>query len=224
MTSSKYKISKGELKKVIKECVMYSDSVRFNDKNHDNEDFDELADCFLKVPALKNQPPVLEIGTRAGGSALLLLRLMKKTMRSAVLVTVDPYGDKPYDNKPWRYGGSFFVQMKRLLSKYENHIHHHMTSHDFIRIIDQITFWHKGKKQNYSRFSFIFLDGSHIPATVKHEYKNLFPRLIKGGFMVIDNTAYYKAHLRKYFGKLARNNKKITVLSTKHQTIIQKNY
>ncbi len=203
-----------ELMQIIKESVAYSDS------KGDQRDFYNLVEYAAKTPKVKGQPPFLEIGTRRGGSALALLKIIEKMYPGTVLVTVDPYGNKPYDGKPWKYGSDFYTEMKDLLSGYENHIHYHMTSEDFIKIMDTVHYWFQGKEHDFSKFSFIFLDGSHLPETVTFEYKNLFPRLIKNGFMVIDNTDFYEKRVQRFFNKEISGD--FEVINTKDQTIIKK--
>ena len=195
---------------------------KYSDSKGDDAMLFNLAEYLLKTPKVTSQPPFLEIGTRRGGSALLMLKIIEKKFPHSVLMTIDPYGDKPYDDKPWKYGSKFYKEMKRLLSPFGNHIHYHMTSADFIKILDKINYWYDGKKRNFSNISFAFLDGSHIPKTVKMEFNNLFPRLIHRGYMIVDNTDYYKDHMKKYFEKLASKNKNNKVISSKHQSIIQK--
>jgi hypothetical protein len=202
------------INEIVESALPYSDV-----KGKDNK-LNLLANCVLKTPKSENQPPFLEIGTRGGGSALVILKIIEKFYPGSVLITVDPYGEKPYDNKRWSYGDKFYLTMKKVLASYKNHIHYHMTSEEFVNIMDQISFWYKGGENDFSKLSFIFLDGSHLPATVKFEFNNLFLRLIKNGYMVIDNTDFYDGEMRKYFEK--KRNKDIEVKSTDHQTVVQK--
>ena len=209
------------MKKNVLDAIFQS-SVKYSDSKGGQEGFLNLIEFAAKTPVLKIQPPFLEIGTRSGGSALALLQIIEKYYgKSTVLATVDPYGEKPYDSKPFVYGGNFYVNMKKLLAPYANHIHYKMTSDDFIKIIDNISFWYRGKKQNYTKLSFVFLDGSHLPKTVIKEFENFFPRLITNGYLIIDNTDFYDRNLQKYFEK--KKTRKLSVVHTKHQTIIQKN-
>lgn len=210
------KLESNLIKNLVTEAEKYSDS------NGKDSLLSTVAQYLLKTPKVQNQPPFLEIGTRAGGSALLILRIIEKVFENPVLITIDPYGDKPYDDKPWKYGPEFYIQMKRILSPYGNHIHYHMTSEEFIQIMDKISLWYQGHRRDFSKFSFIFLDGSHDPEIVKKEFSNLFPRLIEGGYIVVDNTDYYNGHMRIYFETLLSTDKKIRVTSTSHQSIIHK--
>ena len=203
------------LQKIITKARKYSDN------KNDPEFFNILIQAIQKVPRLKNQPPFLEIGTRRGGTALLMLETIRKMFRNTVLITVDPYGDKPYDDKPYQYGNRFYCDMKRLLASYPNHIHYHLTSQEFINIRGMISYWFRGQRRDFSEFSFIYLDGSHIPATVKMEFKHLFPRLIKGGCMVVDNTDFYKGTMAKFFEK-KRHTSGIEAIAYGQQTLTRK--
>lgn len=194
----------------------------FSDNKRDVDFFYFLAEALLRVPKVKNQPPILEVGTRRGGTALLMLKIVKRAFKDTVVVTVDPYGNKPYDHKPYQYGNRFYTDMKELLASYANHIHYHLTSQELIGILDKVTYWYKGRHRNFSRFSFIYLDGSHLPGVVKMEFHDLFPRLIPGGQMLVDNTDFHHQRMRKYFERLGSSNKKIRVISTTGQTLIEK--
>ncbi len=203
-----------QIEKIIKASIKYSDS------KGDQKDFYNLVAYAAKTPKIADQPPFLEIGTRRGGSALALLKVIEALYPDTVLVTVDPYGNKPYDSKPWKYGDDFYVEMKNLLASYENHIHYHMTSEDFLDILDQVHYWSQRKEHDFSRFSFIFLDGSHLPENILFEFENLLPLLIKGGYLVIDNTDFYEKKIQKHFS--SAKNPHLEVTNTKNQTIIKK--
>ncbi len=203
------------LEEILTESIAYSDS------KGDQKDFQALLEYAVRTPSVKEQPPFLEIGTRGGGSALAILRIIEEFFHSSTtLVTVDPYGDKPYDGKPWKYGDKFYVQMKKTLSSYGNHIHYQMVSVEFINIMDTVHYWFRGKERNFTELSFVLLDGSHLPETVMFEYNHLFPRLIKGGYMIIDNTNFYNKQVQKHFRYI--NNKSREVINTKDQTIIKR--
>ena len=54
------------------------------------------------------------------------------------------------------------------------------------------------------------------------EFQKLYTRLIKKGYMMIDNNDFFNGTLKKYFDTLAKRNKGMQVHSSKHQTIIKK--
>src|SRR5260370_3919247 len=61
----------------------------------------ELARSVARAPRLPDPPPLLEIGTRSGGAAPLMLRGVddgySRGPRQPVLLTVDPYCPPPYE-------------------------------------------------------------------------------------------------------------------------------
>src|SRR5256886_11889572 len=71
----------------------------------------ELARTVARAPRVPDPPPLLEIGTRSGGSALPMLRglndVYPRGTPPPLLLTVDPYGtppdegsSSPYDQRP----------------------------------------------------------------------------------------------------------------------------
>lgn len=201
------------LNAIVRSVAAYSDN--------GEADLLNLVMYAAQTPHRSIQPPFLEVGTRAGGSALALLKVIERFFaNTTTLITVDPYGDKPYDDKPWVYGNQFYVKMKKLLAPYANHIHYSITSKVFISRLSDLTFWWRGKKRDFSRFSFIYLDGSHQPKTVRFEIEHLFPRIISPGYLVVDNSDYYNGAIRKYLSTLAEK-KGLSVVHTGHQSVIQ---
>jgi hypothetical protein len=88
----------------------------------------ELARCAMLAPQGKDAPPFLEIGTRSGGSALLMLKVLGAVygalgIRPPRLFTVDPYGSRPYEGVPHLYDDWHYGEMKKNLAPYANHIH-----------------------------------------------------------------------------------------------------
>jgi hypothetical protein len=67
----------------------------------------ELARAVVACPRDPDPPPIVEIGTREGGSALLMLRMLDAVYppgaRRPLLLTVDPYGMRPYEGAPFSY-------------------------------------------------------------------------------------------------------------------------
>ena len=97
----------------------------------------ELARAVTLAPRSDDPAPLLEIGTRSGGSALLMLRILELvypagTRRPPVL-TVDPYGTRPYEGAPFVYDDRHYLAMKRALASHANHIHYMMDSELFLK-------------------------------------------------------------------------------------------
>ena len=146
--------------------------------------------------------PVLEIGTWKGASALVWLELLKALGRSTPVVTVDPYGAKPYrggnNDSEALYTGATFASMKKLLAGYDNHYHFPVTSADFLRMATSYPaplVWTEGRQVPLDTFAFALLDGEHAADTIAFELDCLLgkrnfdriPLIAPGGVIVIDN-------------------------------------
>src|SRR5205085_4786358 len=64
----------------------------------------ELARSVARAPRVPPPPPLLEVGTRSGGSALRILRglndIYPRGSRPPAVLTGDPYGTRPYEGSP----------------------------------------------------------------------------------------------------------------------------
>lgn len=143
--------------------------------------------------------PFVEIGTRSGGTALLILLAIKNSRIFRPLFTVDPYGNKPYNrgNKliDLDYGETFYRGAMYRLATYckeEGLFHHHlrMLSTDFIKVFSQIDFWHRGKVLDTSKFGFVYLDGDHEETCIANELSWFLPKMVPEGLIVIDDAEY----------------------------------
>jgi Methyltransferase domain len=161
----------------------------------------ELARCVAQAPKDIAAPPLLEIGTRSGGSALLMLRVLADAYRGAgrppLVLTVDPYGARPYEGAPFTYDETHYAAMKRALVKYANHIHYMMDSALFLRELENLYVWVGGKRQPLDRFTLVYLDGSHDPDVVWAEIDQLRRRVVPGGFLVVDDTDWFGGEVRR---------------------------
>ena len=148
-------------------------------------------------------PPVLEVGTYKGASALMWLELLKALRKDAPVITVDPYGGKPYrggnGDGEALYGNPEFTAMKRLLADYPNHYHFPLTSADFFRALVPAggsAVWHAGSQVPLDTFAFALLDGEHAADTIEYELDVLMgrrsfkgqPLVAPGGVIVVDNV------------------------------------
>jgi predicted O-methyltransferase YrrM len=160
----------------------------------------ELARAVVATPRSADPPPFLEIGTRSGGSALLMLRLLKviyaPPVRRPLVLTVDPYGSLPYAGAPFEYDARHYRAMKQALAGYANHIHYMMDSELFLRLLDQMYLWRGSSKLHFNQFSLVYLDGSHDPTVVWAEIEHLLPRIIPGGFLIVDDTDWFDQAIR----------------------------
>ena len=137
-----------------------------------------------------------EIGTRQGGSALLALEAIKESGVDRVLLTVDPYGGKPYHNRDVVYHNfhddHVYRKMMRDLSTFcdehhLNHAHYKMTSAEFMETFGLLRLWHNQQTLD-PIFGFVYLDGEHHPVTVTQELDWFLPKLADGGLLVIDDV------------------------------------
>lgn len=152
-----------------------------------------------KAKQLPEHIPFLEIGTRAGGSALAFLFAIKESSRKKrPLFTVDPYGNKPYlrgsEVLNMDYGERFYRTAMRYLSQYSfdnNLFHHHwrLTSKDYMLIRTQIDFWYDGQLLE-NHYGFVYLDGDHEEKTIESEITYFSTRLCDGGLLVIDDSEH----------------------------------
>jgi hypothetical protein len=187
-----------------------------------------LARCVVLAPSSADPPPLLEIGTRSGGSALLMLRLLDLVYpagtRRPLVLTVDPYGTRPYEGAPFVYDDRHYLAMKRHLSRYPNHIHYMMDSELFLSLLDQLYLWVDATRRPLSTFLLVYLDGSHDPDVVWSEIERLLPRVVPGGFLIVDDTDWFEGAVRRRLdagagrlpGSLRHNGKQsiIQVVST----------
>ncbi len=146
-------------------------------------------------------PPFLEIGTRSGGSALLMLRVLDDVYRGTghppFVLTVDPYGGRPYEGAPFVYDERHYRAMKRALAGYPNHVHYMMDSELFLRELDHLYLWADGAKRRLDRFTLVYLDGSHDPGIVWGEIEALLPRVVPGGSLIVDDTDWFDGAVRR---------------------------
>jgi Methyltransferase domain len=167
----------------------------------------ELARAVLATPNKPDAPPFLEIGTRSGGSALLILRLLDlvypRPARPPFVLTVDPYGSLPYAGAPYQYDDRHYRAMKKALAPYPNHVHYMMDSELFLRQLAHLYLWRGGARLRLDRFSLVYLDGSHDPNVVWSEVESLLPRIIPGGFLIIDDTDWFEGAVRKRIDQAA---------------------
>jgi predicted O-methyltransferase YrrM len=161
----------------------------------------ELARAVAGAPRAPDAAPLLEVGTRSGGSALLMLRVLRMVYRGLgpppMVLTVDPYGARPYEGAPFVYDERHYRAMKRTLAGYANHVHYMMDSELFVRELEHLYLWGGGVRRLLDRFTLVYLDGSHDPDIVWFEVERLLPRVIPGGFLIVDDTDWFEGAVRR---------------------------
>jgi hypothetical protein len=160
--------------------------------------FDLLYERVLdKAKTMPERVPFVELGTRCGGTALLTLWAIKESKVDRPLITVDPYGDKPYRldadriNDTMGYGESFQRQAAQGIAEFckENELscwHYRLLDRDFMNIWDTIEIWYKGQLLG-KKFGYAYLDAEHDVDTVQTELAWFKPRMFENGLIVIDD-------------------------------------
>lgn len=157
------------------------------------------AAAFREAHAAARWGLSVEVGTRRGGSAMLFLMLLDQIYNGYEkphLVTVDPYGCKPYvsgipglENIPI-YGDPEYLAMKSLLAKFPAHMHFKLCSLDFFQRMHGCPYWSPGVKpfttptqpgefalgeeRRMSNLTFCLLDGDHSEKTISAELNHLW--------------------------------------------------
>lgn len=164
-----------------------------------NQEMEFFYDSIINVAkTLDSDAIFIEIGTRAGGTALLALNAILDSKISRQFITVDPYGNKPYFAGKETFGGIYGedyyqVAMKEISTYCFNnklyHTHFKIESSDFIKIFEQVKFWYEGRLLN-TKFGYVFLDGEHTEEAIVKELEWFLPRMYNGGLIVIDDVSY----------------------------------
>lgn len=133
---------------------------------------------------------VLEIGCAGGGSALALMALVRDA--DHFIVTVDPWGNRPYATSGARYGDNFERGALATLGHWANQAHvnwHHfkMESLAFLGKIQPLGCWYGGVFRDY-KWDTVFLDGEHLAPIVLEELRLVLPNLKAGGVIFVDNA------------------------------------
>lgn len=152
-----------------------------------------------KAKELPEYIPFLEVGTRAGGTALAFLFAIRESgKKKRPLITIDPYGHKPYlrgkEILYTSYGENFYRQAMYVLSKFclDNnlkHQHWRLTSLDYMKIRDQVNIWYEERLLE-NTYGFIYLDGDHEENTVATELNYFCPKMCLNGLVVIDDSEH----------------------------------
>lgn len=159
-----------------------------------------MAQAFLRAHAGDPQSGrpgglSLEIGTRAGGTAYLFTRLLTELYgegQEPFLVSVDPYGNKPYPDGHgiWAdndYGDGHYLAMRSLLGGTAHHVHFRLTSQTYLTCLLGAPLWQRGEVVPMDRFQFALLDGEHNAETIVSEVATLQGHMAPGGLILVDN-------------------------------------
>jgi hypothetical protein len=135
----------------------------------------------------------LEIGTRAGGTAMMAI----KSQQSNVVLSVDPYGSKPYIDTngiaPFVYPDEMYrATLARLsalaLQENKTFVQFKIPSQEYMS--KSLNMWIVGNEVTTHdiKYSYVLLDGEHNDVTVSKEIDFFYDKMQPGGILLIDNT------------------------------------
>lgn len=140
----------------------------------------------------------IEVGSRRGGSAILMLNLIDSLYPAdgdvgrPMLFTVDPYGDKPYKGGDfWLkgvYGEADYANLKYALVEFSTHAHFYLTAETFFSSLANKTYWRCSKEYPISNLAFVLLDGEHDARSIASELRYIWPLMASKGRILIDNV------------------------------------
>lgn len=153
------------------------------------------------VRAAKDVPGLfLEIGTRRGGSLQIIIDAAIGSVQSRHVVSVDPYGDIPYDDgrNVTRYDYTNEMKKAALSDLYKyvhgkpiNLITFTLADEDFFHYFAAGVPIYDHERRLIAEYAFAFLDGPHSTQAVTNELMWLSPRMPAGGQVVIDNIDFF---------------------------------
>ncbi len=157
--------------------------------------------------AIKNLPtndPILEIGTFAGLSTNVILYFLNKYNKANTYYTTDWYwGDitdkdiittieNPKDLS--KFLKESFVRNVSFFSPNNKPLSSDLPSDDYFKAWDnneELDNLFGGKFKVNGPISFAYIDGNHEYDFAKRDFKNVDKHLIKGGFILFDDSADY---------------------------------
>lgn len=159
-----------------------------------------LADVFQEAHERTVGGLSIEVGTRKGGSAWLMLSMLREMYDDAtrpMLLTVDPYGDKPYlggdEVAPGGagvglYGPHVYRAARHWLAEFPEHAHYYMTSETFFQRLLGSEYHLRGEAREIDDLAFVLLDGDHTAEAIVTELGWTMAHMQPGGIILIDNA------------------------------------
>jgi hypothetical protein len=188
-----------------------------------------LQDAAIDAPKGPDQVWI-EVGTRAGGSARVLIDQMRV---GQVLVSVDPYGGLPYYAFGTEEGGMLvagasdgpivwdwvtgeglgYTDKMRTETTAELLRYSHargvyfipllLADTDFMRAFPEgVPTYRHGHRRVLGSYGLVFLDGPHDSPALAHELGFFVPRLAEGGIIVVDDALVH--HRKDFWDQICR--------------------
>lgn len=137
----------------------------------------------------------LEVGVRSGGGSLNLFRVLHEEAARAILLSVDPYGDKEfrtYDFVVWMdYGEVHYKRALQNVARYSNHrvlwSLYRMTVEDFMAHPPSVYF-RSTRFDTSGPYALVVLDGEHETSVVRQQLQWFKPRMLPRGLILVDNA------------------------------------
>ena len=169
----------------------------------DGFDYNILTNACLHVAKHEVPGMVLEIGTRRGGSAEIMVNALTKAgVKGKTFVVVDPYGDIDFELDWGMVGYDYTNQMrdetipklhKFMAKKGFNFVFMNMEDVEFFkRYSDGVPIYQGKAKQLINQYALVFVDGPHSTRLVSNEANFFADRIAPGGAIVFDNVNYYE--------------------------------
>lgn len=154
----------------IEACQPYSD---------DGDLWRLWAPAFAAFAVCSPNYPAVEIGVRAGGSSMLLMHAIALTDKKRRLIAVDNYEAEIYT----QFYPEAFINLTDKGNELQVDTHlFKLSSRRWI--LDQL---------GLGAYSFVYLDGSHEAEDVNYELDFFVPRIVAGGYLVVDNVNWPQA-------------------------------
>lgn len=178
---------------------------RFDPESHrlptDSRDYETLQQALNEI--VPGRYLAAEIGTRAGGSAQMIMENIGRLSPESVFVVIDSYGGMPqahadgvtqildYTNKMRnRAVGALYMIAEHVgINMFFANLR---DSEFFKRFKDGVPVYDNSEAELLTEYNFIFLDGPHATDLVLKEVEFFSPRCISGAIMVFDDIPNFK--------------------------------
>jgi glycosyltransferase involved in cell wall biosynthesis len=188
--------------KIIRDAI--GEAKKVEDLKSQKQVMGDMADIFFSLKKKDIVGDMCEIGVKAGKTTVFISNMMMSLFPNWELYSCDPLNDKFASGGLNTDGanniGKFREKFCEHISKLSNHKHFFIPSCELKKEIE-------GRK-----FNFVYIDGEHSEAAVNSDFGMMFPYVVKGGVIAIDDyknqawpgvTKAYRSILDKYKGKIS---------------------